>query len=71
MFILIGVGLWNVLVVGVAGEGAESFAIYISGVAEKSAGTVSMARGEYVSVSTRKDAQRKAIEAQTTNLDDN
>ncbi|HIW71364.1 MAG TPA: VIT family protein [Candidatus Levilactobacillus faecigallinarum] len=58
------------IVVGVAGATTNSFAIFISGIAGMIAGTVSMAMGEYVSVNTQKDAQRKAIETQTTALDD-
>lgn len=58
------------IVVGVAGAATSSFAIFISGIAGMIAGTVSMAMGEYVSVNTQKDAQRKAIETQTTALDD-
>ncbi|WP_367296522.1 VIT family protein [Levilactobacillus yonginensis] len=58
------------IVVGVAGAATSSFAIFISGIAGMIAGTVSMAMGEYVSVNTQKDAQRKAIETQTAALDD-
>lgn len=58
------------IVVGVAGAATSSFAIFISGIAGMIAGTVSMAMGEYVSVNTQKDAQRRAIETQTTALDD-
>jgi len=57
------------IVVGVAGAATSSFAIFISGIAGMIAGTVSMAMGEYVSVNTQKDAQRKAIETQTVALD--
>ncbi|QMU08181.1 VIT1/CCC1 transporter family protein [Levilactobacillus suantsaii] len=58
------------IVLGVAGAATSSFAIFISGIAGMIAGTVSMAMGEYVSVNTQKDAQRKAIETQTVALDD-
>ncbi|KRN03363.1 hypothetical protein FD13_GL000147 [Levilactobacillus senmaizukei DSM 21775 = NBRC 103853] len=57
------------IVVGVAGAATSSYAIFISGIAGMIAGTVSMAMGEYVSVNTQKDAQRKAIETQTIALD--
>ncbi|MCW3778264.1 VIT1/CCC1 transporter family protein [Levilactobacillus namurensis] len=57
------------IVVGVAGAATSSFAIFISGIAGMIAGTVSMAMGEYVSVNTQKDSQRKAIETQTVALD--
>ncbi|WP_143461478.1 VIT1/CCC1 transporter family protein [Levilactobacillus enshiensis] len=59
------------IVIGVAGAATSSYAIFISGIAGMIAGTVSMAMGEYVSVNTQKDAQRKAIETQTVALDDN
>jgi len=58
------------IVIGVAGAATSSYAIFISGIAGMIAGTVSMAMGEYVSVNTQKDAQRKAIETQTVALDD-
>ncbi|TGD20261.1 VIT family protein [Levilactobacillus suantsaiihabitans] len=57
------------IVVGVAGAATSSYAIFISGIAGMIAGTVSMAMGEYVSVNTQKDAQRKAIQTQTNALD--
>ncbi|UQS86254.1 VIT family protein [Nicoliella spurrieriana] len=56
------------IVIGVAGATANSFAIFISGIAGMIAGTVSMAMGEWVSVSTEKDSQRNAIEHQRTAL---
>ncbi|GAW98790.1 VIT1/CCC1 transporter family protein [Secundilactobacillus mixtipabuli] len=49
------------IVIGVAGATTNSFAIFISGISGMLAGTVSMAMGEYVSVNTQKDAQRRAI----------
>lgn len=49
------------IVIGVAGAGTSNFAIFISGISGMLAGTVSMAMGEYVSVNTQKDAQRRAI----------
>ncbi|KRM22418.1 hypothetical protein FC90_GL001021 [Latilactobacillus graminis DSM 20719] len=49
------------IVIGVAGATSNSFAIFISGIAGMIAGTISMAMGEYVSVSTQKDAQEMAI----------
>ncbi|MHA8110209.1 VIT1/CCC1 transporter family protein [Lactobacillaceae bacterium Melli_B4] len=52
------------IVIGVAGATANSFAIFISGIAGMIAGTVSMAMGEWVSVSTEKDSQRNAINNQ-------
>lgn len=49
------------IVVGVAGATTSNFAIFISGISGMLAGTVSMAMGEYVSVNTQKDAQRRAV----------
>ncbi len=49
------------IVIGVAGATTSNFAIFISGISGMLAGTVSMAMGEYVSVNTQKDAQRRAI----------
>ena len=62
------------IVIGVAGATTNNFAIFISGISGMLAGTVSMAMGEYVSVNTQKDAQRRAImnqkEALANNYDD-
>lgn len=49
------------IVIGVAGATTDSFSIFISGIAGMIAGTVSMAMGEYVSVNTEKDSQRRAV----------
>ncbi len=49
------------IVIGVAGASTSNFAIFISGISGMLAGTVSMAMGEYVSVSTQKDSQKRAI----------
>ncbi|MFC6253968.1 VIT family protein [Secundilactobacillus hailunensis] len=62
------------IVIGVAGATTNNFAIFISGISGMLAGTVSMAMGEYVSVNTQKDAQRRAImnqkDALAKNYDD-
>lgn len=58
------------IVIGVAGATTNNFAIFISGISGMLAGTVSMAMGEYVSVNTQKDAQRRAIMIQKTALKD-
>lgn len=47
------------IVVGVAGASASNYGIFISGIAGMLAGTVSMAMGEYVSVSTQKTPKNK------------
>lgn len=49
------------IVIGVAGAHESNYAILISGIAGMLAGTVSMAMGEYVSVSTQKDSEKQAI----------
>ncbi|MBW1605222.1 VIT family protein [Lactobacillus sp. Sy-1] len=59
------------IVIGVAGATTNSFAIFISGIAGMIAGTVSMAMGEWVSVSTEKDSQRNAINSQKHALANN
>ncbi|USG08143.1 hypothetical protein A4W83_06145 [Latilactobacillus sakei] len=59
------------IVIGVAGATSDHFAIFISGIAGMLAGTISMAMGEYVSVSTQKDAQEMAIFNTQLNLKSN
>lgn len=49
------------LVVGVAGATANSHTLLISGIAGGLAGALSMAVGEYVSVSTQRDTERALI----------
>lgn len=56
------------IVIGVAGANASSYGVFISGLAGMLAGTVSMAMGEYVSVNTQKDAQKKAVIEQKSAL---
>lgn len=58
------------IVIGVAGATTSSFAIFIAGFAGALAGTVSMAMGEYVSVHSENDAQKKAIIQQKSALQD-
>ena len=54
------------VVMGVAGATSDSGAILIAGIAALTAGALSMAAGEYVSVSTQRDSERSilALEAQ-------
>ncbi|CAM4349347.1 VIT1/CCC1 transporter family protein [Weissella hellenica] len=59
------------IVIGVAGATTSSFAIFIAGFAGALAGTVSMAMGEYVSVHSENDAQKKAILRQKSALQNN
>ncbi|TPR14732.1 VIT1/CCC1 transporter family protein [Apilactobacillus timberlakei] len=49
------------IVIGVAGATTNTFSIFISGIAGMIAGTVSMAMGEYVSVNTESDSQKRAV----------
>src|SRR5438270_160771 len=49
------------LVVGVAGATADRVAILMAGVAGLVAGALSMAGGEYVSVSTQRDTERAML----------
>lgn len=59
------------IVIGVAGATNNNFSIFISGIAGMLAGTVSMAMGEYVSVSTQKDSQEVATANSKYNLKHN
>ncbi|EUJ28852.1 membrane protein [Listeria floridensis FSL S10-1187] len=49
------------IVIGVAGAGTSTLTILISGVAGLLAGALSMAGGEYVSVSTQKDTEKSLV----------
>ncbi|MBW4721291.1 VIT1/CCC1 transporter family protein [Saccharothrix obliqua] len=56
------------LVVGVAGATADRTTIFAAGVAGLVAGALSMAGGEYVSVSTQRDTERAALELERREL---
>ena len=56
------------LVVGVAGATNDRAAILIAGLAGLVAGALSMAGGEYVSVSSQADTERAALEQERTEL---
>ncbi len=49
------------IVIGVAAATKDPFSILISGLAGSLAGTISMAAGEYISVSTQSDSQKMAL----------
>ena len=53
------------LVVGVAGATTDSAALLVAGVAGLVGGAISMALGEYVSVSSQRDSERALIEKET------
>ena len=57
------------LMIGVAASAASNDAILISGVAGLVAGSMSMAVGEYVSVSSHRDAERADIELEKRELE--
>jgi vacuolar iron transporter family protein len=57
------------LMIGVAASAASKDAILISGVAGLVAGAMSMAVGEYVSVSSQRDAERADIEIEKSELE--
>jgi len=57
------------LMIGVAASAAGKEAILISGVAGLVAGSMSMAVGEYVSVSSQRDAERSDIELEESELE--
>lgn len=57
-------------VVGVAGASADRGAIFLVAAAALSAGALSMALGEFVSVSSQKDSQEALIELETRELEE-
>ncbi len=59
------------LVVGVAASNATPNAVLVAGVAGLVAGAMSMAAGEYVSVSSQSDTEQADIERERTELDAN
>ena len=56
------------LVVGVAGATTDTAALFIAGVAGLVGGTISMALGEYVSVSSQRDSERALIAKESREL---
>ena len=58
------------LMIGVAASSASQGAILVAGVAGLVAGAMSMAVGEYVSVSSQRDAERADIQRETRELTD-
>ncbi|MCW2760727.1 MAG: hypothetical protein JWR85_928 [Marmoricola sp.] len=56
------------LVMGVAGATTDRQTIFVAGLAGLVAGALSMATGEYVSVSTQRDTERALIEKETREL---
>jgi VIT1/CCC1 family predicted Fe2+/Mn2+ transporter len=59
------------LIFGVAGAGAKPDAIFVAGVAALVAGSISMAGGEYTSVSAQKDSELAALATERKQLRDN
>jgi VIT1/CCC1 family predicted Fe2+/Mn2+ transporter len=59
------------LVMGVAGATTDSAAILIAGVAGLVAGSISMAGGEYTSVSAQKDSEKAALAKERKELEEN
>lgn len=58
------------LVMGVAGATTESSAIMVAGIAGLVAGSISMAGGEYTSVSAQKDSEKAALAKERRELAD-
>ncbi|MCW2757117.1 MAG: hypothetical protein JWO46_863, partial [Nocardioidaceae bacterium] len=56
------------IVMGVAGATSDNHTILIAGVAGLVAGALSMAAGEYVSVSTQRDTERALLEKERVEL---
>ena len=70
---LLGPGLGNViltlgLVLGVAGATSDRTTILVAGVAGLAAGALSMAAGEYVSVSTQRDSEHALLDKERREL---
>lgn len=59
------------LVIGVAAAGSSQDAILLSGLAGLVAGAMSMAAGEYVSVSSQADIEKADLEQERRSLDEN
>ena len=59
------------LIFGVAGAGAGQQEIFVAGVAALVAGSISMAGGEYTSVSAQRDSEMAAIAKEKKELHDN
>ncbi len=58
------------LVVGVAGATTDKHTIFIAGIAGLIAGALSMAAGEYISVSSQRDTEKALIDKETKELKD-
>ncbi|MEO7131776.1 MAG: VIT family protein [Dermatophilaceae bacterium] len=58
------------VVVGVAGATSDKGAIMLAGVAALAAGALSMAAGEYVSVSTQRDSERALLHLERRELEE-
>jgi VIT1/CCC1 family predicted Fe2+/Mn2+ transporter len=58
------------LVLGIAAAGASSRTIVVAGLAGMTAGALSMAAGEYVSVSSQRDAERADVRLERRQLTD-
>jgi VIT1/CCC1 family predicted Fe2+/Mn2+ transporter len=56
------------LVMGIAGAGGDSSTIFIAGVAGLVAGSISMAGGEYTSVSAQRDSELAALDKERKEL---
>jgi VIT1/CCC1 family predicted Fe2+/Mn2+ transporter len=59
------------IIFGVAGASAQHSTVILTGVAAIAAGALSMAAGEYVSVSTQRDLERAELERQKFDLESN
>jgi VIT1/CCC1 family predicted Fe2+/Mn2+ transporter len=59
------------IIFGVAGASAQHSTVILTGIAAIAAGALSMAAGEYVSVSTQRDLERAELERQRFDLESN
>lgn len=65
-----GVASVSGLIIGVAASGASQMMLFTSGLAGLAAGALSMAAGEYVSVSTQRDTEKALIEIERRELEE-
>ena len=59
------------VIVGVAGSGAATYSVLVAGIAALTAGAMSMAAGEYVSVSSQSDTEKADLARERRELREN
>ncbi|MFT4582580.1 MAG: VIT1/CCC1 family predicted Fe2+/Mn2+ transporter [Gammaproteobacteria bacterium] len=66
-----GIVLTSSLIIGVAATDATTENVFVAGIAGLAAGTMSMAAGEYVSVSTQADTEKADLDRERLELQTN